>query len=76
MKRIINGKKYDTDTAIEVLPSARNALFQKTNGEFFVLSQSSVSLTEIHPLTLDEAKKYVENHANDKYESIFGECQE
>lgn len=101
MKKIIEGKKYDTSTAEKVAGwwNHRSAsdfdycsedLYRKRNGEFFLCgeggarSKYAVSCgqnswgggEDITPLTEDEAREWVEAHANDKYEEIFGEVAE
>ena len=101
MKKIINGKKYDTATA-EFLASWWNGLasndfahcseelYRKRTGEFFLYGEGG-PMTEyrrtigqnewsggedITPLTEAEARKWVEEKANDRYEEIFGEVEE
>lgn len=106
MKKIINGKKYDTETATRIGEWRSNyicgdfsycseELYQKKTGECFLYvvappRSRSVRLIStdpytcsyiggkgIKPLTVDEAKEWVENHLDaDTYESVFGECEE
>jgi len=87
MKRIINGKKYNTDTAniIIKLESEYNKsstdyycfkLYKKCSGEFFLCTYCSDRADFITLLSKDEAKKWVEDKANDYYEEIFGEVEE
>lgn len=101
MKQIINGKKYDTETA-KLLASYRNGggwrdfnhfeedLYRKKTGEHFVHgvggpatryaeregSNTWTGGEKIRPLTEQEAREWVEKHANDMYEEIFGEVAE
>ena len=101
MKKIINGKLYDTDTAKEFgtylngydytdLRRMRETLYKKKTGEFFLYGcggpmskyaescgNTTCSGAAIIPLTLDEAKKWAEEHINpDVYIEIFGEVEE
>ena len=104
MKKIINGHKYDTDTAKVIdtycneLPMSSldylcEKLYQKGNGEFFLHGYGGVrtayanrvsyivapvcSGEDIIPLSLDEAKEWVEKYLTvDEYIKIFGECEE
>ena len=101
MKKIINGKKYDTDTATLIaswdnglgyndFSFCKENLYRKKTGEYFIhgeggaLSKYSKSVEmntrvggeSITPLTEEEAKTWVEQHANESYEEIFGEVEE
>lgn len=101
MKKIINGKKYDTNTAECVgefenscnrgdFNFVRELLYKKKTGEFFIYGygganskwqescgQNSRSSGEgIEPLTIDEAKTWVENFDCEEYENLFGVCPE
>lgn len=101
MKKIINGKAYDTSTASKLavhdnglLPNdfdyTEETLYQKKTGEFFLYGEggartkygkdsgpsSRVGGAEIIPMATDEAKKWVESNANERYEEIFGEVEE
>ena len=87
MKKIIDGKKYDTETA-ECIGGWENEynglddryfcaeeLYRKKTGEFFIYSWGQEPY--IMPYTLDEAKKWAEEHlTGEKYEEIFGEVEE
>lgn len=93
MIRIINGKKYDTNTA-EIIAEYSDGdyitnhyyflsetLYRKKNGEFFILADGGgmtvyATSPEIFTISFDDAKKWVETHASEKYESIFGEVAE
>ena len=101
MKQIINGKRYDTNTAVllceEGAGLGRNdfkfweeELYLKRTGEYFLYGKggamSSWATTYsdgtrgygdgIRPLTESEARQWVERHANDEFESLFGACPE
>lgn len=73
MKKIINGKMYDTETAKHI--GDRNnceALYQKKTGEFFLYSESGIT-----PLSFDEAREWAESKLDaDVYIEIFGEPEE
>lgn len=97
MKRIINGKRYDTDTATHIAKYEsdhgvgdfhyyREDLYLKKTGEFFLwgegggLSPYAAAYPgggwqygeKIVPLTLDEAKSWVEKIEDpDLYEELF-----
>nr|WP_072537090.1 hypothetical protein [Anaerococcus mediterraneensis] len=96
MKRIINGKRYDTDTAqfIKTYSSDLSisdfryydeSLYLKKTGEFFLYATGNGSSKyaskygdlrgpgeKIVPLTLDEAKAWVEKIEDpDLYEELF-----
>lgn len=96
MKRIINGKRYDTDTA-QFIKTYRSdlsisdfryydeSLYLKKTGEFFLYATGNGSSKyasqygdlrgpgeKIVPLTLDEAKAWVEKIEDpDLYEELF-----
>lgn len=98
MKKIINGKLYDTETARSLcwydngLSNTdfcyyEEQLFQKKTGEFFLSGsggpmskyREAISMREwtggdsIIPLTIDEAKKWLEQYGDvDTYAEIFG----
>lgn len=88
MKKIINGKKYDTETAREVGSYemrdhegdlVTEALYRKENGEFF-----SHYYVSAHPeagslcfLTEERARNFLETHGTvEQYEAVFGEVEE
>ncbi len=86
-KRIINGKKYDTDTAkcvgehmnseAGIYEYVLQSLYKKKTGEFFLCGWGEFLGTEVTPLTLDEAKDWMERYSTaDEYEAIFGEVEE
>lgn len=101
MKRIINGKKYDTETATKVASwstsgysrsdfrFAQEELYRKRTGEFFLhgeghaMTQWAKSFgsargwgEDIVPYTEEQAKLWVEEKANQEYETLFGEVEE
>lgn len=87
MRKIINGKRYDTKTARFVGEAsygygkdfAKERLFLKKTGEFFLWgSGNEVSGSQqIIPLTLEEAKTWAEEYMDgDDYEEVFGEVEE
>ncbi len=99
MKKIINGKKYDTDTAEYLVQynsvygsfeDYKETLYRKRTGEFFLAGKGGPESkyrqrvgnggwsdgAGIIPLTQEEAKKWVEENANDRYEEIFGKVEE
>lgn len=100
MNKIINGKRYNTETA-EMVASYHNnqtgfhmvseKLYRKRSGEFFIYgvggamskyaervdSNSWCGGSKITPITLDEAKQFVEaNEDADTYEALFGAVSE
>ena len=101
MKKIINGKKYDTETAEYIGTDSyeypgnfhhyEDELYRKKTGEFFIagsggpLSKYAISVgvnewegsSAIKPLTLEEAKAWVEKNCDaDTYIELFGEPEE
>lgn len=101
MKKIINGRKYDTDTAKEIDSYSNDrprtdfryfceTLYQKHTKEFFLYGhggpmskyaehcgQGWTGGESIIPMTLEDAKEWVENHSTvEIYESLFGEISE
>ena len=90
MKKIIGGKRYDTETA-EFIGSVhpgqlnywREELYRKRNGEFFLYgiggpaSKYGSGNAEIRPLSIKEAQEWVEKYLNaDTYEKVFGKVDE
>jgi len=90
MNKVINGKKYDTETAHKLIKTGvafdnyghdvcTATLYRKRTGEYFLYTEDSVSETVgIRPLlTLTEAKAWAEKHLDvNEYEEIFGEIEE
>lgn len=92
MKKIINGKLYNTETARLVwelhdyLPFTdfnhkEDAIYQKKTGEYFRFKGSYEIgqgwIEKIVPLTYNDAKYYAEiNMSTDEYEAEFGKVSE
>ena len=84
MNKIINGKKYNTDTATKIAYQYHNGdcrtLYCKKNGEFFLHYENPVygGVEEsIRPITIGEAKTFAEdNLTGEEYEKIFGSVEE
>ncbi len=84
MKKIINNKLYDTDTAKAVssridLGSVEGVfygktLYRKRTGEYFVYREGYRDMTDgIEPLSYDEARCWAEEHLDvEEYEAEFG----
>lgn len=87
MKKIIRGRKYDTETARKVGCKTEQAqygdvdyaLYRKRTGEYFVHAEFSYMLDDgnpdyIKPLSADEANEWAQEHLNaDVYEAEFVE---
>lgn len=87
MKKIIRGRKYDTETARKVGCKTERAqygdvdyaLYRKRTGEYFVHAEFSYMLDDgnpdyIKPLSADEANEWAQEHLNaDVCEAEFGE---
>ena len=87
MKKIIRGRKYDTETARKVGCKTEQAqygdvdyaLYRKRTGEYFVHAEFSYMLDDgnpdyIKPLSADEANEWAQEHLNaDVCEAEFGE---
>lgn len=94
MNKIINGKRYNTETAKELtqfiyISESEDRLYEdklyiKKTGEFFIFSKSEKLINseklsknkldqkcEIIPLTLDEAKSWVNDNADFLYDELF-----
>ena len=84
MRKIINGKAYDTDTADMIAewqscgdPIRWETLYRKKTGEFFLLINDPYRTgVRISPISEFEANMWVEDCANEKYEEIFGTQEE
>ncbi len=92
LRRVIDGKLYDTSTAKyicmgnywneRVSKDFYEYLFIKKTGEFFRYDDKWTdwgninNFQKIVPLTEGEARAWVENFCNERYEEIFGEVQE
>ncbi len=84
MNKIINGKRYDTETAYFIgetdeVRGRKTELYRKSTKEFFLLYWTcwQGEKDEIVPLSTDEAKEWVaENMDADAYERLFGPVEE
>lgn len=86
MKRIIDGKTYNIDTATCVFldgpddgfSSAWWGLYQTRHGAFFkvVVNHDGEEVLEFGPVTDAEAQALLEKHANHLVEQYFGEMPE
>lgn len=92
MNKIINGKRYDTQTAQELDETNHyngngnltgcTTFYRKKTGEFFLHYWANPrdiwsGNSYIKPLSIEEAKEYAEEHlSGDEYEEIFGEVEE
>lgn len=80
MKRIVNEKLYDTETATFMVSyptpywetTVYESLYRKANGEYFLVDKTSTIL----PLTTIQAKKWAERICVNDYERIFGIASE
>ena len=67
MKRIINQKRYNTDSARVVATAGKITLYRKQTGEFFFCDELNII-----PVTLEEAKSWgQENMPEEDYSRIF-----
>lgn len=82
MKKIINGRKYDTDTARKVceweVDGHTAAVYRKETGEYFWWREPSwLGGAAICPMCEEIARGYCEKHMSvDDYEAEFGEVEE
>lgn len=101
MLKIINGKKYNTETAKEIASwnngcsytdfnFVEETLYKKKTGEFFIHGQGGAMSCycescsggwcagdEIKPITINEAKKWLEEYSDaDTYIAVFGDVEE
>ncbi len=86
MKKIINGKTYNTDTADfidSVYPNGfsnwTEELYKKKNGEYFLYIKGGPytkyrpGKPKIQPLSIDQVKNWVKLYLDDeRYMEIFG----
>ena len=82
MKKVINGKMYNTETAEKVgewdnekygsYDYYGEELYRKKTGEFFIKAWG----VGIEPITEEEAKKWAERLTGEEYEKIFGPVEE
>ncbi|MBZ9726352.1 hypothetical protein LB554_20630 [Mesorhizobium sp. CO1-1-11] len=85
MRRIINGVVYDTDTSERLArgdhgddrSDASWTLYRTPTGVFFELVAGHDGVLEgFFPLTDQEARKFLERHANDRVEEYLGPARE
>ena len=85
MKRIIDGKTYNTQTASQVFSEDAPdpsmgwwGLYQTRHGAFFkiVVDHDGETILQFRPLTDAEAQADLERHANHLVEQYFGPCPE
>lgn len=84
MKKIINGKVYNTDTVKQIGYDNDNptgnweeTLYQKKTGEFFVHHWDAWNGNSIEPISFKDAQKWLEKHGTaEQYEAVFGEPDE
>lgn len=73
MKKIIDGKKYNTETAQKMGGHDNGTLYRKKTGEFFLHGEGE----QIIPQAEKEAEEWAKAHLKiDEYEAIFGEVGE
>ena len=76
MRKIINGKLYDTDTAEEIYSELylfkRRSLYRTTKGAWFMFYHAN---KEIHPMTDEEVMDYLgeRDECIDIYLKYFGD---
>lgn len=88
MRKVINGKMYDTDTATAVAenieyedeqPYSKVMLYKKKTGEYFFQCEKFTEDKKvwIEPIMEDEAKDFAEKVLDgDQYEAVFGKVEE
>ncbi len=85
MRRIIDSKAYDTDTAELVASGSHNhelsdawwSLYRTTAGAWFEVAAGHDGVVEeFQPLTDGEARRWLERHANRLVEGYFGQAPE
>lgn len=74
MKKVINGKVYDTEKSevIYIDPNKRRTYYMTKKRAFFVLYKTG----EIAVKTEDEIRELLGTYDYDKYVEIFGEPEE
>ena len=81
MKRVIDGRTYDTDTAIYVASgdnfdwsNAWWGLYKAPHGVFFkvAVDHDGSTVREFEPLSDDEARAVLAKHAREPVEQYFG----
>ncbi len=87
MRKIINGRAYDTNTAVCYgtaeywsggdFDNYQEDLYLKKTGEFFVCGWDACTGSYIRPLSVAGAKEWVEEYLDaDTYEVLFGPVDE
>ena len=60
MKKIINGKVYDTEKARKLATSEFGELYEKRTKEYFVhIVDKMIDFEEIKPITKEQAEKWI-----------------
>ena len=74
MKRIVDGKLYNTDTADLIYTdySSKRRYYKTQKGAFFVLYATG----EIQPRTEDSMRDFLGSVDIEKYIEVFGEVEE
>ena len=66
MKKIINGKVYDTEKARKLATSEYGELYEKRTKEYFVhVVDKIIDFEEIKPITKEQAEKWIDEVAED-----------
>lgn len=66
MKKVINGKTYDTSTARLIAKSKEGELYEKKTGEYFLrVTQKEIRLDIIHPITKKQAEQWADETAEE-----------
>jgi hypothetical protein len=74
MKKVVNGKLYDTDKSQKLFtdPMTKRIIYRTEKGSYFILYPNK----ELVPKTEDEIKEYIGLHDADLYIRLFGEVEE
>lgn len=74
MRKVINGKLYDTDKSevIYIDQMTKRAVCRTEKGSYFILYSNN----QIVPKTEDEIKEYIGLHDADLYIELFGMIEE
>lgn len=74
MKKIIDGKMYDTSTSDVIYINEMNGrkLFRTKKGNYFLMYANG----EVVPKTEDEIKEFLGVNDTNKYIELFGEVEE
>ena len=77
MKRVIDGKRYDTMTATIIAHWKNKYLYKTFKGNYFLVVIILGNRNQIKALSSERAKKYFENMIKKvKWETAFGEPPE